>query len=239
MTDLQDINAIVTGGGSGIGAAIATAIAQHGGKTLITGRRSELLEKTKRHIELLYGAGHIEILAGDICDDAHVSKLFAFAKERFGSINCLVNNAATLILSPFTETTMDDFDTLMNTNIRASVCCSKEAFAAMRIDGGVILNISSLAGIQNTEKFKGLSAYTVSKFAVVGLTEALAAEGKEYGIRVHCIAPGAVDTAMLNKAAPTLKTTTTPQHIAQLALGLIDSKNHHITGSIIAVHSNE
>jgi 3-oxoacyl-[acyl-carrier protein] reductase len=129
----------------------------------------------------------------------------------------------------------------MRINVRGSFLCAKEAFKHMKVGkrGGSIVNISSLAGIRGTEKFPGLSSYTVSKFAVIGLTESIAVEGKPHGIRANCIAPGAVKTRMLKEAAPELKTTTKPEDIAKTVLYLCDDTwSGHLTGSLVEVFSN-
>lgn len=85
-----------------------------------------------------------------------------------------------------------------------------------------------------------MSSYVVSKYAVTGLTESLAVEGKPLGIRVNCVAPGAVETAMLRKAAPFLKTSTTPEDVARTILFLADeSQTRHMTGALIEIFSNE
>ncbi|MBZ0256358.1 SDR family oxidoreductase, partial [bacterium] len=102
-----------------------------------------------------------------------------------------------------------------------------------------IVHISSLAGIRGTEKFPGMSAYVVSKHGVIGLTESLSVEGRPYGIRVNCVAPGAVDTQMLREAAPQFKTETEPADIAQAILYLSDPvQAASVTGAVIEVHSN-
>src|SRR6202044_2456326 len=97
--------------------------------------------------------------------------------------------------------------------------CARAAFAAMRDGGGGrIVNIASLSGVYATEKFPGLAAYNVSKYGVVGLTEAIAVEGKELGISAICISPGAVDTEMLRRANPDLRPGLTPADVAKLIL---------------------
>ena len=129
----------------------------------------------------------------------------------------------------------------MNTNVRGTFLCCRAAFRQMSMGkrGGAIVNLSSLSGVRGPEKFPGSSAYVVSKYGVVGMTEILAVEGKPYNIRVNCVAPGAVDTEMLKKAAPFLKTNTTPAEVARTILNLADEEqSHHINGALIEIFSN-
>jgi 3-oxoacyl-[acyl-carrier protein] reductase len=137
---------------------------------------------------------------------------------------------------------LDIWQQTLNVNVTGSMLCSRALFnhAQKAKKGGAIVNISSLGGIRSTQKFKGLLPYVTSKFAVVGLTEALAVEGKELGIRVNCVAPGAVDTDMLKKAAPFLKTSTYPEDVAKTILFLCDAEQSgKISGSTLEIHSNE
>ena len=100
-------------------------------------------------------------------------------------------------------------------------------------------NLSIIRDPTNTEKFPGYAAYTVSKFALTGLTEALAAEGKERNIRVNGVAPGAVDTDMLRKAAPHLRTRTTPADVAKVIAFLCDpAESGCMTGAMLTINSN-
>jgi len=157
----------------------------------------------------------------------------------FGRLDILVNNAARLISGPFATLAMRDWDELMAVNLRGAVLCARQAFRLMAERGGAIVNVSSLGGIANTEKFPGYAAYTVSKFALTGLTEALAAEGKDCGIRVNGVAPGAVDTAMLRQAAPHLCTRTTPADVAKVIAFLCDpAESGCMTGATLVINSN-
>jgi NAD(P)-dependent dehydrogenase (short-subunit alcohol dehydrogenase family) len=109
----------------------------------------------------------------------------------------------------------------------------------MRRSGeGRIVNIASLSGVYATEKFPGLAAYNVSKYGVVGLTEAIAAEGKQDGISAICISPGAVDTEMLRRANPDLRPGVTPDQVAELILALLDSPLAPASGANIPLFTN-
>ena len=156
----------------------------------------------------------------------------------FGRLDILVNNAAVLIGGPFADMAMADWDQVMAVNLRGATLCARGAFRLMS-NGGSIVNVSSLGGVPGTEKFPGYAAYTVSKFALTGLTEALAAEGRERNIRVNGVAPGAVDTAMLRQAAPHLRTRTGPADVAKVIAFLCDpSESGCMTGATLVINSN-
>src|SRR5207248_8372642 len=128
-----------------------------------------------------------------------------------------------LTSAPFDETTSDTWEQTLAVNLTGSFLCCRAAFGAMREAGeGRIVNIASLSGVYGTEKFPGLAAYNVSKYGVIGLTEAIAVEGREHGISALCISPGAVDTDMLRQANPALKPGLKPADVAQLIVTLLD-----------------
>src|SRR5947208_1963661 len=127
----------------------------------------------------------------------------------------------------------------LDVNLTGSFICCRAAFAAMRKRGeGRIVNIASLSGVYATEKFPGLTAYNVSKYGVIGLTEAIAAEGKEHGISAICLSPGAVDTQMLRQANPELRPGLTPGDVAELIVALLDSALAPASGANIPLFSN-
>jgi NAD(P)-dependent dehydrogenase (short-subunit alcohol dehydrogenase family) len=103
---------------------------------------------------------------------------------------------------------------------------------------GVIINISSLSGFPNVEKFPGLSAYNVSKYAVAGLSEILAVEGQPHHIRVLAVSPGAVDTEMLRQAGHDLKPGMTPEDLAKILFFLASDDARHLSGVNIPIFSN-
>ncbi len=235
---LHDQVALVTGAGRGIGAATATVLAQQGAHTILASRNPVELEAVAQRLRQ---AGHsATALVLDVADDGAVAAAFAQIREQWGGLDMLVNNAAMFLGAPFMAMRMADWDKLFAVNIRGAVLCARHAFALMCERGGSIVNVSSLGGIAATEKFPGLSAYTVSKFAISGLTEALAVEGREYNIRVNAVAPGAVDTAMLRQAAPHLRTRTSAADIAKIIAFLCDpAQSGCMSGAIIPIYSNQ
>jgi NAD(P)-dependent dehydrogenase (short-subunit alcohol dehydrogenase family) len=147
--------------------------------------------------------------------------------------------AAVLTSAPLTETTTEIWEDTLRVNLTGTFICCRAAFAAMQAGGGGrIVNIASLSGVYATEKFPGLAAYNVSKFGVVGLTEAIAVEGKPLGISAICVSPGAVDTEMLRRANPALRPGLTPDQVAALIVALIDSPLAPASGANIPLFSN-
>ena len=229
--------ALVTGGGRGIGEATAEALARKGARVIVASRTEAELATT---VMQLRAAGlSAWSLKLDVADGAAVDAAFARIAAEQGGLDILVNNAAILLSGPFAEMAMADWDQVLAVNLRGAVLCARQAFRLMRERGGAIVNVSSLGGVPGTEKFPGYAAYTVSKFALTGLTEALAAEGREHHIRVNAVAPGAVDTAMLRQAAPHLRTRTGPADVAKVIAFLCDStESSCMTGATLAIHSN-
>jgi NAD(P)-dependent dehydrogenase (short-subunit alcohol dehydrogenase family) len=238
---LKDKVAIVTGGGRGIGAATATALARLGARVVVASRTLAEIQGVQQQIESELGAGRALAIQADVSDEKAVKKLFQETKAKMGPVDVLVNNAAMIATGPFLDTEIAVWDQVMSVNLRSAFLCSQEAFRQMQAAGrgGAIVNLASLSGVRGTEKFKGFSTYVVSKFGIVGLTESLAVEGKELGIRVNCVAPGAVDTVMLRKAAPFLKTKTQPADVAKTIVFLCDGQQSGaLNGAVIEIFSN-
>lgn len=230
--------ALVTGAGRGIGAATASMLAQQGVHTVLASRSAAELAAVAQRLR--HAGYRASTLVLDVADDAAVAAAFAQIREQWGRLDILVNNAAIFLETPFMEMRMADWDQLLAVNLRGSVLCARHAFELMRERGGSIVNVSSLGGIAATEKFPGFCAYTVSKFAISGLTEALAVEGRNYNIRVNAVAPGAVDTAMLQQAAPHLRTRTSAADIAKIIAFLCDpAQSGCMSGAIIPIYSNQ
>ncbi len=230
--------ALITGGGRGIGRATAEMLAGKGVHVIVASRTGPELAATVAAIQSAGGRASAVVL--DVADDQAVAAAFAAIAAEFGRLDVLVNNAAVLFSGPFADMSMSDWDRLMAINLRGAVNCAQQAFRLMQERGGSMVNVSSLGGVANTEKFPGYAAYTVSKFALTGLTEALAAEGKPHRIRVNGVAPGAVDTAMLRQAAPHLRTRSTPADVAKIIAFLCDpAESGCMTGATVLINSNE
>jgi len=233
---LQGRVAIVTGAGRGIGRATAEALAQSGAHVVLAARTESQLENVAEAIRKK--GGGVTVAPTDVGDAGGVSRLFAVA-ERVGPPTALVCAAAVLHKVPIEATTPQTWEETLRINLTGTFLCCRTAFGPMRRSGGGrIVNLASLSGIYATEKFPGLAAYNVSKFGVVGLTEAIAVEGRAHGISAICISPGAVDTEMLRRANPNLRAGLTPAQVADLIVSLLDGPFAPASGANIPLFSN-
>lgn len=238
MSTLAGKIAVVTGGGRGIGAATAKRLASLGARVALLSRSVHELAEVCAMIRHEGGIAQSHVC--DVSDEAAVHDSFTQITTQWGGVDILVNNAAVIANASVESMTVDAFDRLFAVNVRGVFLCTKAAFASMRQrGGGAIVNVSSLGGIRGTEKFPGFSAYTSSKFAVIGLTEAHAVEGRPHGIRVNAVAPGAIDTQMLRQAAPGLQTQTKPDDVAKVIEFLVDtSRSGAVSGTVVEIFSN-
>ena len=162
----------------------------------------------------------------DVTDEGQVVSAFA----RVGSLDALVHCAAVLIKRPFIDMPAEEWDEQLGAGLRGAFLCGREAFRRMRRRGGSIVMVSSLSGVAGAEKFPGMAAYVAAKSGLAGLTEALAVEGREHGIRVNAISPGAVDTEMLRIAGvegPALS----PADVARVIVWLASPESAPLTGA--------
>lgn len=176
--------AIITGGGSGIGEATARVFADAGATVVVTGRRLEPLQRVADEV-----GGHA--IACDVSDQADVKAMFAKALKIMGKVDVLLNNAGGPgPIAPVAEVDMDAWIGCMNINLVGAMYCLQEAAKIMTAQkSGSIVNMSSLMGIQG---YPMRSAYTASKFALIGITEVMARELGSVNVRVNALMPGAV-----------------------------------------------
>jgi NAD(P)-dependent dehydrogenase (short-subunit alcohol dehydrogenase family) len=228
--------ALVTGASRGIGAATAVALAAAGAHVVLAARDRAALGRVADRIRAT--GGQAVPVPTDVSDEAAVERLYA-SVERVGPLGALVCAAGVLTPAPFAGTTSALWHETLGVNLTGTFLCCRAAFTAMAAAGqGRILNIASLSGVYATEKFPGLAAYNVSKYGVIGLTEAIAVEGKQLGISAVCLSPGAVDTEMLRRANPALRPGLTPDDVAELIVALLDSPLARVSGANIPLFSN-
>jgi NAD(P)-dependent dehydrogenase (short-subunit alcohol dehydrogenase family) len=228
--------AVVTGASRGIGAATAQALAAAGAQVVLAARDREALDGVTRQIR--QAGGKATPVPTDVSKAANVERL-VHAAGQVGPLAAMVCAAGVLTPAPFAETTQEIWEETLAVNLTGAFLCCRAAFTAMAHAGeGRIITIASLSGVYATEKFPGLAAYNVSKYGVIGLTEAIAVEGKQHGISAICISPGAVDTEMLRRANPALRPGLTPADVADLIVALLDSPLVSASGANIPLFSN-
>lgn len=179
---------IITGGGTGFGAAIARVLAAEGAQCVLAGRRREPLEAIAAEL-----GPRAHIIPTDVLEYGQLQNLITETIQRFGKLDILVNNAGIYEPLPFAEITFENWEATLNTNLRSVFQLTQLAWPHLIQSRGQIVNISSTAGVQG---FEGCAAYSASKFGLNGLTEVLAIEGKPHGIRAFSVCPAAADTPM-------------------------------------------
>jgi len=182
--------AIITGVSSGLGQATALALAKAGAKVTLVARRQEELVAVATEIES--HGGRALVLPFDLAQGNEIMAISQRTVEAFGRIDVLVNAAGTDVPGAVVDLALEQWDRVLNVNLRASFLLAKAVFPYMRQAGhGTIVNISSVAGKRG---WANAAAYCASKFGLTGLTQALAAEGSAYGIRACIFYPGAMAT---------------------------------------------
>jgi NAD(P)-dependent dehydrogenase (short-subunit alcohol dehydrogenase family) len=187
---------LITGALTGIGRATALAFAQEGARIVISGRRDE--EGAALASELRRVGGEAEFIRADVRDEEEVRRLVDRTVERFGRLDVAVNNAGTEGKpGPMTEQSTESYAVTFDTNVLGTVLSMKHELRVMQSQGhGSIINLSSTMGHKAAP---GASIYTASKHAVEGLTKSAALEGAAFGVRVNAVAPGPIETGMLNR----------------------------------------
>lgn len=197
---LSGKTALVTGGGTGIGLGVALALAEEGCRVAITGRRAEPLAAA---CQKFTGSPKLESHTVDVGELASVEELFRWSKEKLGPLDILVNSAGVNVRRrTMAELDPADWDKMMRINASGAFYCMRAVLPEMRErKGGLIVNISSIAGIRSS--LLGGVGYTASKFAMTGLGTTVGREEAEHGIRVTNVYPGEVETPILeNRPVP-------------------------------------
>ena len=223
---------IITGAGGGIGSAIAETLFGLGYKLVLMGRNEEKLKKTAGDRDCL-------ILPGDICDDEYVKYAVAKTVEVYGGIDIVINNAGVAQSQAFEDITMEEYDMIMNTNVRAPFLLCKEALPYLEKTGcGTIINIASVTAHKG---YALQSVYSASKHALAGMTKSLANELYSEDIRVHLISPGGVYTEMVKISRPDLSSDglILPEDIADIAEFFITHRTNSVIDEIETHRANK
>ncbi len=187
--------AVVTGGTRGIGNAIVRKFVEEGAKVVLCGSRQATAEKALEALKKDYPDAIVSAIWPALSDRASVTEAFVKVREEFGAIDILANNAGISHNNSFFDYKDEDFDKIIDINIRAVYVCTRAAAEIMKEQGrGVIINTSSVVSINGQAAGCG---YPASKFAVNGLTISLARELGPLGIRVNAVAPGVTMTDMM------------------------------------------
>jgi NAD(P)-dependent dehydrogenase (short-subunit alcohol dehydrogenase family) len=195
------MNIIITGASSGIGFETALELTLDSKNTIVAIARSA--DKLRKLLEIAKGINpdcNLLPVEFDIVNDDYAA-LMPFLKERLGHIDILINNAGALINKPFLETTAADLADMFESNVLGHFNMIQHTYPLMNT-GSHIVNIGSMGGYQGSVKFPGLSAYSSSKSALHTLTECLAFELADTGIKINCLALGSAQTEMLEAAFP-------------------------------------
>lgn len=195
---IDGAHALVTGGGTGIGAAIAQALADQGAKITLLGRREAPLREVADSIgEQAY------VTTCDVTDPAQVATAFAAARERRGAIDILVNNAGAATTAPFAKLEFETWRSTMSVNCDAVFHCTREVIEAMVEAGsGRIVTVASVAGLHGVAY---ASPYSAAKHAAVGLMRSIALEMEGRGVTANAVCPGFVDTDMFARSVATIR----------------------------------
>ena len=182
--------AIITGASAGIGWASALALAQEGASLVLTARRKERLEELERAVS--QAGGKAVSVVGDAAQEEIAQRCVSAAVETFGALDILINNVGVGNYKNIVDTSADEYDEMMDTNVRSTFLFTRHAVPVMIKQGsGTILMISSMAGLYG---FGGEAVYCATKFAQVGFAQALDKELRPHGIKVGVICPGGVKT---------------------------------------------
>lgn len=234
--------AIITGGTRGIGLEIGRVFLEEGAKVILFGSKEESVKKALDILKSENSNYDVKGYYPDLINESEIKEVFATIEKEYGHIDILVNNAGLSSNTPLLDFTMEEFDKIMNINVKAVFVLSKVAVPYLKKTKGVILNTSSMVSMYGQPS--GV-AYPASKFAVNGITKSLARELAPFGIRVNAVAPGITETDMVKSLPkemiePLIKTIPlgrigTPKDIANTFLFLASDKASYITGAIINV----
>jgi NAD(P)-dependent dehydrogenase (short-subunit alcohol dehydrogenase family) len=245
LSDLTGRVAIVTGGGTGIGAATARVFAEHGADVVVAARTVEDLERTSSAIEEATGRRCVAVPT-DVKDEEQVTRMVQRTVDELGRVDILINNAGGTRMGPLQGISTRAWDASFDLNVRAAYFCTREAGRHLLEQGsGAIVNVSSGAGLTGV---KGGAHYSAAKAALQMLTRVTAAEWGPHGIRANCVAVGLVASEraveawrvagidpVAAAAGTPLRRPGTPDEVAQAILFFVSDAASYISGQTLAV----
>lgn len=234
--------AVVTGGGRGIGRAIAQRLGAEGAKIAVSYRSNDKAARETARLVRESG-GECETFKGDVADADDVRKIFDGVAETFGPVEILVNNAGTTRDNIMLRMKEEEFDEVLDTNLKGGYHCTKAVLRGMvRGRWGRIVNVSSVVGLAGNP---GQANYAASKAGLLGFTKSVAREVAERGITVNAIAPGYVETQLTEALDDSIKQQILgqvpigrfgePEEIAEVVAFLCGEGAGYVTGQTIAV----
>jgi 3-hydroxybutyrate dehydrogenase len=253
---LEGRGAVVTGGGRGIGRAVARALAEQGASVVVSARSTREIESVAK--ELVKDGFTADAVTCDVADEKSVQEMAEKAEKLLGTVDVLVNNAGIALSNPVKRLPLEEWNRIMTINVTGTFLCTR-AFLQGMIDRGWgrVINVASVAGLRGG---RYISAYSASKHAQIGFTRSVAAEVADAGITVNAICPGYVDTPMteysvsrmVEKAGITAEEALehilelSPQHrlirpeeIAHVAVMLCGKDGEGISGQAIAIDGGQ
>jgi NAD(P)-dependent dehydrogenase (short-subunit alcohol dehydrogenase family) len=191
---LENLHAIVTGAGRGIGAAVVRRLAARGAAVSLVGRRAERLDALTEELAGQHPQ-RFHVAPADMTDEAQVTRAFTGAREALGPFDILVNNAGIIEPGPFLDQTPEDWQRHFDVNVSGAARATRHALPDMLAKGwGRIVNVSSISGLMGVTH---VAAYSATKHALVGFTRSLALEVAKSGVTVNAVCPSYVDTDMM------------------------------------------
>jgi len=244
--------AVVTGGGQGIGAAVANALAVEGAAVVVAARQTDRIERVAT--EIRSAGGKAWAVRCDVTDAASVADLAKAATRHAGSVDILINNAGVAHSAPLAKTSLEDWNRVLAVNATGTFLCTRAFLSGMlQRKRGSVVNVASVAGLAGA---RYIAAYAAAKHAVIGLTQSVAAEVEGTGVTCNAVCPGFVDTEMTKESVERVVAKTgkdpgtalsamlasasqrrliTPEEVAAAVLALADPHGQRPNGTAVTI----